>query len=540
MATQILAGGPILTMDAAGSQVEAVALSGNMILAAGRRAEVEALATEQTERIDLRGRTLLPGLIDPHGHFPLSGTFALHRVDLSAPPIGDCRRLADVFERIADRASKTPKGQWVLGVCLDDTTLEERRFPTREELDAISKEHPIFLNHMCAHSGVANSAALALAGIDRDTPQPQGGHIQMDPVTGEPNGILEEPAAMGICGRESFSVRAEQFEECLAWSADEYASHGVTTAQNAMCDEHLLSVFTSAAIMGKPKIRVVGLPVASLEPRILDGEIDITVPDRRRMHFGPRKLFSDGSIQISTAYLSQPYHTPFRGDAGHRGYPVYPRDELVEHICRLHEADHQIHIHANGDAAADDVLHAFREAQERCPREDHRHTIIHGQTLRSDQLDLMAELGVSVSFFSYHVYVWGDRHRDLFLGPERAGRINPAAEALSKGIRFTIHNDTPVTPMRPLPLVWCAVNRLTSSGKVLGADQRIDVMQALRCHTIDAAWQVGLENEIGSIEPGKRADLTLLDKNPLDHPETIKDISVAATICDGRLVHGKL
>ena len=539
MARRLVTGGPILTMDAQNSVVESVALEGNKIVAAGTRSQIQAHITENTEWIDLKGNTMIPGLIDPHGHFPYSGVFALYRVDLSSPPIGNCRRLSQVFERIADRVGKTSKGNWVLGVCFDDTQIEEQRFPTREELDAISSDHPIFITHMCGHNGVANGMALALAGVTKDTPQPQGGHIQKDPVTGEPNGILEESSAMGICDREVMALPRSIFHETLDWSANEYAAQGITTAQNAMCDRNLLELFCEEAALGHPKIRVVGLPVAETEPDIAEGRIDITVPDRLRTFFGPRKLFSDGSIQIFTAFMSKPYHTSFRGDADHRGYPTYPREELVEHVCRLHEADHQIHIHANGDAACDDVLHAFEIAQDRYSRTDHRHTIIHAQTLRSDQLDKMVELGVTASFFTYHVYVWGDRHREIFLGPERAERISPAAEAKSKNIRFTIHNDTPVTPMRPLPLIWCAVNRLTSSGQVLGTDQKLSVMDALRAHTIDAAWQIGLEDEIGSIEPGKRADLTILEKNPLDHPEMIKDIGVTATVCDGKVIHGK-
>ena len=152
----------------------------------------------------------------------------------------------------------------------------------------------------------------------------------------------------------------------------------------------------------------------------------------------------------------------------------------------------------------------------------------------------MAELGVTVSFFSYHVYVWGDRHRSLFLGPERAERISPAASASKRGIRYTLHNDTPVTPTRPLELIWCAVNRLTASGRILGPDQRITPLQALRAHTIDAAWQVFREDDLGSIEVGKSADFAVLSKNPLESAETINKIEVRATIKDGELIYGRL
>ena len=483
---------------------------------------------------------MIPAFIDPHGHFPESGFCALHRVDLMCPPLGDIEKLDQVFERLAEHAAKTPRGEWIFGSFFDQTVVEENRFPTVDELDRISRDHAVVVMHMSGHACAGNSEALRRAGVDRSTPQPKGGHIEKDPITGELTGLLEEPAAMGPISSTMFGTSGDRFRDGLRWAADEYASHGVTTAQNAWASQHLLNEFQSAARDGEPKIRMTILPDAHLEPDITSGRLSLDVPDPRHLKIGPRKLFSDGSIQIFTAYMSEPYHTAFRGDSDYRGYPIYGRDELTNHITALHEAGHQIHIHVNGDGAGDDVLHAFEVAQDRHPRSDHRHTIIHGQTLRDDQLDKMASLGLTVSFFSYHVYVWGDRHREIFLGPERARRISPAASAVERGIRFTLHNDTPVTPMRPLPLIWCAVNRLTASGHELGPEQRISPLQALRAHTIDAAWQVFRDDDLGSIETGKSADFAVLSKNPLEHAETIKDIQVDATIKDGETIFGKL
>jgi predicted amidohydrolase YtcJ len=539
MAT-IYRGGVVLTMDETNSAGEAVAVADGRIAAVGSEAEVLPLGDERTVLVDLKGRTLIPAFIDPHGHFPESGFCALHRVDLTCPPLGEITMLDQVFERLSERIATTPRGEWVFGVFFDHTVIREKRFPTAQELDKLSREHALVVMHMCGHVCVGNSEALRRAGVFQDTPQPKGGHIEKNPVTGELTGLLEEPAAMGPISAAMFNTHGERFREGLRWAADEYASHGVTSAQNAWASEPLIREFRAAAKDGEPKIRMTVLPDAHLEPDIQAGLIDLGVPDARHLKFGPRKLFSDGSIQVFTAYMSEPYHTPFRGDAGYRGYPIYEPEALAEHVLRLHEAGHQIHIHANGDAAADDVLQAFENAQEQHPRSDHRHTIIHGQTLREDQLDKMAELGVSVSFFSYHVYVWGDRHRELFLGPERARRISPAASAMKRGIRYTLHNDTPVTPTRPLDLIWCAVNRLTAGGHVLGPEQRITPLQALRAHTIDAAWQVFREDDVGSIEVGKSADFALLSKNPLENAESIKDIEVQATIKDGELIYGRI
>jgi predicted amidohydrolase YtcJ len=204
----------------------------------------------------------------------------------------------------------------------------------------------------------------------------------------------------------------------------------------------------------------------------------------------------------------------------------------------VHRAGYQIAIHGNGDAAIDDILFAYGEALRELPRADHRHRIEHAQMARDDQIDRMRELGVTPSFFVGHVYYWGDRHRDIFQGPERGSRISPLASAVERGVPFTIHDDTPVTPVKPLQLVWDAVNRLTTSGQVLGPAQRISVERALRAVTLDAAWQNFEEATKGSIEVGKLADFVVLGENPLTvEPTRIRDIPVLETILGGTSVY---
>ena len=204
-------------------------------------------------------------------------------------------------------------------------------------------------------------------------------------------------------------------------------------------------------------------------------------------------------------------------------------------VKELHRAGYQIAIHANGNAAIDDVIHAFRVAQAELPRPDACHRIEHCQMVRPDQLDAIAELGLSPSFFVGHIYYWGDRHRDIFMGPTRAAGISPLRSANDRGIRFTVHDDTPVSPLQ---LIWVSVDRLTKSGQVLGPDERVTPLEALRAVTIDAAWQNFEESLKGSIEPGKLADLVILSDNPLTvAPETIRDIKVKETIIGGRTVY---
>jgi predicted amidohydrolase YtcJ len=285
--------------------------------------------------------------------------------------------------------------------------------------------------------------------------------------------------------------------------------------------------------LGVIPIRLVLWPDQAASFALLDGRLRLPSWDPKWVRLGASKLVADGSIQGYTGYLSRPYFTAPDGDATYRGYPRIPREELAERVKRLHAAGRPIAVHGNGDAAIDDILDAFEAAQQATPREDPRFVLVHAQMAREDQLDRMKALGVIPSFFVLHTYYWGDRHRDVFMGPERAARMSPARSAAQRGLHFTLHADAPVVPMEPLRIVWSAVNRLSTSGAVIGAEQRIEPMQALRAVTIDAAAQHFEEAEKGSLEPGKLADLVILERSPLDDPERIDRIRVLETIVGG-------
>jgi predicted amidohydrolase YtcJ len=251
------------------------------------------------------------------------------------------------------------------------------------------------------------------------------------------------------------------------------------------------------------------------------------------------KIVHDGSIQGGeTGYLTEPYYTTPNGDKDYKGYPHESREELTALVKKINRAGYQIAIHANGDAAIDDVISAYAAAQKDFPRTDTRFRIEHSQNTRADQLDSMKTMGISPSFFVSHTYYWGDAHRDVLLGPVRGAKISPLNSAEKLGIRFSIHLDTPVTPMDPLQAAWSAVNRVTRSGKVLGPEERITPLQALRAITIDAAWQEHDEKIKGSIEAGKFADFVVLAQNPLTiDPMKIRDIPILETIVGGKSVY---
>lgn len=523
----IFTGGPILSMDADDTRPEAVGILGDRIVAAGGLAEVRQ-ALPAAVHHDLDGRTLIPAFIDPHGHFPDSAIVTLLRADLSAR--SGCRNLAGLFAKLAQKAAQTPSGDWVMGAALDECQLVERRLPTRDELDAVSADHPIWVIHASGHCGVANSLALARQGITEDSPDPEGGRYLRD-VSGRLTGGIEGLSAMAEMGDTHFLLDEVSFARCFAAARDEYLSHGVTLAQNSWTAQPLLDLFQGIAELGDPGIDLILLPVSEIEPGFSQTGTGRDWP-KGAIALGPRKLLTDGSFLMRTAYLTEPYL-----GSNNLGLAYMARDTLFSEVRKLHRLGFQIHCHCNGDAASDMFLDAVAEALDDHPRGDHRHTIIHGQVMRRDQIRRCAELGVTISFFPAHIWFWGDQHHDEILGPARAQNISPTGWAKAEGLRFTIHNDASVTPTRPLELIGTTVTRRTQSGRVLGEDQCLSALCALRAHTIDAARQVFREHERGSLEPGKLADLAILDDNPLTRPDTIERIRISETWRHGRQVY---
>jgi predicted amidohydrolase YtcJ len=526
---QVFYNGQILTMDDHSRIAEAVLIEGDRIAAVGSQEEIVGQVDGDTVVTDLNGKTMLPGFIEAHGHFPGSGLSAV-AADVNSPPIGDVESIAEALEKIREQASRTPQGEWVIAYGFDDTMVAEKRFITGEELDRVSTKHPIYVLHISAHMGVANRIALEEAGLDEASPDPEGGEIVRD-GSGHLTGLLKETA------HEPLRDTALQFSlrrglDALRAATRDYLSKGITTAQNGLTFSSQLSGLMWASRLGLLPLRLVIWPDVPLARAIQDRRVKVVETDRFTV--GAAKIISDGSIQGYTGYLTTPYHTvPDGYPEDYRGYPTLSADELTDIVTELHALGWQIAVHANGDAAIDAVIDAVAQAQREFARDDPRHIIVHAQMTRDDQLEHVRALGMTPSFFPAHVYYWGDRHRDIFIGPQRAARISPLRTAQDKRVRFTIHLDTPVVPMDPLLLVWTAVRRETSSGQVLGKGECIDVMQALRAVTIDAAWQVFQEDTRGSIEPGKFADLVVLSEDPLADPDALPNIVVEKTLIGG-------
>jgi predicted amidohydrolase YtcJ len=377
----------------------------------------------------------------------------------------------------------------------------------------------------------ANSFALERFGIDADTPDPPGGEIRRD-EDGEPNGLLLETAGRPMI-LEALKLPPLQQVAVVRAAVDAYAREGFTTVQNGLANKEQLEGMSMGSKLGLIPLRVVAWPAEELALEAIASGLDLEEYVTDRMHVGAVKFVGDGSIQGYTGYLSEPYHVLGEHPEGYRGYPNIDKASMREHVEQIHCAGFQVAVHGNGDAAIDQFLDSWEAALQACPAEDRRPILVHAQMSRPDQLERMKRLGVAPTFFSAHVYYWGDRHRDIFLGPERASRISPAASAAALGLRFTTHLDAPVVPIDSRLQLWAPVARETSSGEPLGLGERISVEQSLRAMTIEAAWQMHLDDEIGSIEPGKKADLVILSDDPVGPSTDLLAIDVERTVVGG-------
>ena len=534
---QVFVNGQILTMNAENRVVEALSVRGAKVSRVGSTEEILAEVTDKTVVTDLRGRTLMPGFVDAHGHFPGSGQ-VVFSTDLNSPPIGNIEDMSQLLERLKDAHEARPDG-WLTGFGYDDTLLAEGRHPTREDLDQISATRPIAIGHVSGHLYAVNSAALAEIGIDESTPDPKGGVIQRDPTSPDgrrPNGVLEETASRQVL-LKALDIGITDGIRMTTHAAREYLQAGVTTASACGMPLGLAKLLGPLSQLNVFPQRVALFPLLEeVESEVLSGEWRPEAMAAGRLSLPRVKIIADGSIQGYTGYLSEPYYEPYKGDVLYRGYPSVSRDDLFRQVEGLHIQKIQYAIHVNGDASVEDALDAIEAAQQSEPWPDARPLFIHAQMSREDQIQRMAQLGVTPSFFSSHTYYWGDRHAAIFMGPERAANMSPAGWALDAGIRYSAHADTPVTPMLPLQVVWSQVNRITTGGAVLGRHQRVAPMAALRAVTIDAAWQVFMDDSVGSLEPGKLADMVVLSGSPLESLD-VRELLVERTFIGGAEVY---
>ena len=535
-ADRIWSGGPILTMNDGAMRAEAVAERGGRIVAVGSAADVTKFKGPKTKLIDLGGRAMLPGFVDAHGHVVFGGFQALS-ANLLAPPDGQVRSIPALQQTLRDwMAVNREAGREVSlvpGFGYDNAQLAELRHPTRDDLDAVSRDVPIFIVHQSGHLGVLNSKALEVVGFGAQTKDPTGGVIRRREGGSEPNGVLEETAFFEAALKLLGQVGPEGFKVFARAGAELWARYGYTTAQEGRSMASSAEVMRAVAAEGGFTIDVATYTDVLIDRAYIKKHVSRTYTNRFRV--AGAKLTIDGSPQGFTAWRDRPYYKPV-GDypPGYVGYAAATREQVIDAVEWAFVNNVQLLTHANGEAASDLLIAALASATAQRGAGDRRPVLIHGQFLREDQVDSYNRLGVIPSLFPMHTFYWGDWHRDHTVGPALADNISPTGWVHARGMKFTSHHDAPVAFPDSMRVLDATVTRRSRSGDIIGPAQRVDVITALKAMTIFPAFQHFEEATKGSIEVGKLADFVILSADPTAvDPETIDQIKVTETIKEG-------
>jgi hypothetical protein len=515
------------TMDAATPRAQAVAIAGNRVLAVGSDTEIRALLSPKGEGVNLGGRTVVPGFTDSHLHF-MSYGLSLKQIDLAEVPT-----LEEALARVAARAQTTPAGQWLTGRGWDHSLWEGGAFPTRQDLDRIAPEHPVFLRRKCGHAGWANSRVLELAGITSETPDPPGGAIDRDPTTGQPNGILKETAMdLIFCLLEEPSIE----EAVDAIKAGMVHAHKLgLVGIHTMEGDGAFRAFQQLRTDGELEMRVLmQIPEDNLDAAIQVG-LQSGFGDER-LRIGAVKLFSDGALGARTAHML----APFEGEPGNYGIAIATAEHLRKIVGKASRAGIASFVHAIGDRANREVLDAI-EASRRAGEGPHlRHRIEHAQILHPDDVPRLAKLGVIASMQPIHAT------QDMLLADSLWGARSAGAYAfrslLDTGAVLAFGSDAPVEDLNVLKGIHAAVTRRRAGGSP-GPDgwypeQRLTVAEAVYAYTVGAAYASGEEAIKGTLAPGKLADLVVLSRDifAIDSMD-ILETKVLATMFDGEFVY---
>jgi predicted amidohydrolase YtcJ len=525
----IITNANVHTMDRLRPTASAIAVLGNRIVAVGSNEEIRQLAGVDTKVVDATGQLVLPGFNDAHVHF-MSGGFQLSSVDLR-----DADTPQEFANRIRNFAAQVPKGQWMTGGDWDHERWPEAKLPTKEIIDNYTPNTPVFVNRLDAHMALANSLVLKLAGVTRETKDPDGGVIVRD-ANGEPTGVLKD-AALSLVWKV-FPPRNFDERVTAARAATNYAaSLGVTSVQDMSAGADV-GVYQTLLDHGELKTRIYAVwPLPSWERLAITGV---------RANFGNAMLrtgalkgFADGSLGSTTALFFDPY-LDAPSTCGLPSDEMFPEGAMLERVRSAAKAGLQVLIHAIGDRANDQVLSIYEQVQEEAGESNRRFRIEHAQHLRAQDIPRFARGRVIASMQPYHAIDDG-RWAEKRIGAERAQTTYACRSLLDSGATLAFGTDWTVAPLNPLWSIYAAVTRRTLDGKHSGGwipDQKISVAEAVRAYTVGSAYAEFQENEKGAITPGKLADLVVLSRDIFKiDPVEIENVKVVMTIMDGRVVY---
>jgi predicted amidohydrolase YtcJ len=516
----VLMDGNVITMNPSQPSAEAVAVTKDRIFKVGTNEEINSWIEKDTKSINLKGRTVVPGLIDSHIHVGDFGKF-LTWIDLK-----DVNSIKEMQRRIRKRAQKILKGRWIIGHGWDQTRFVEKRYPNFRDLNEASPDNPVILYHQCGRVCVVNSKALELAGVTKETRSPSGGEIEKDAETGKPTGIFRETAT-DLVWKTIPEPSEEEIMEGASLACKKIVEAGVTSIHWIVTSSTEISIIQKLCAENKLPLRVYTIIPANILDQINGLDSLVSSGDNIDRNLGI-KVFVDGSLAARTAALREPYSD----DPATKGQLLYSREELNALVIKAHKAGFRLVMHAMGDQAIDMTLTAIEKALIEEPRNDNRYRIEHASVLNEEFIQRIKELEMTVSIQPKCVIsefsVWSAVDR---LGSERARWLYPLKTLINEGIRVAGGSDCPMEPLSPLQGIQAAVTRQ------FFPEEQVTVDEALRMYTVNAAYASFEEKIKGSIEEGKLADLTVLSSDPRKVPPSkIGDINVNITIVGGKVV----
>jgi hypothetical protein len=530
----LLVNGRVHTLDPARPTVMAVLIRGERIAGVGEASALQAQAAAGLRVVDLGGRAVLPGLIDTHTHlFDAMKSRVAGNLDLGIPHV---RSLAEAVTAVGERAAATPKGEWIVGDGWAESKWPERRYVRRQDLDPVSPDHPVYLEHVSGHAATLNSAGLRASGITRQTPDPPGGAIEHG-ADGEPTGVLKD-TAMGLVALRREPFGPEQRIAVAERAGREAAAVGLTTIHNSILPLEDAEAYRQADALGRLKVRVIAIPFVPNQGS--EGALaalralGARTGDRRgRVTWGGVKFMCDGGMAAKTIAVTPPGVVDDPGNVGLLGWET---PKLIAAMRAVRAMGWQITAHAIGDRAIAQVLDALEAALGDGPG-DHRSRIVHCGVTTPALLDRIKKMGVLVDHNPPFSYWIGDWFRNY--GPERTAMSYRGRSYEERGIVVSAGSDVSVTPLSPWWGVWAAVERREyRTGEVLAPAERVDVATALEWYTAGGAYAGFEEAEKGVLAAGRLADLVVLDRDPLAIPAgELKDVRVLATLVGGELVH---